>query len=109
MRSLSSDIKKHWYKCLGNGYDDLSTYETEYLCKGSDNVTKAYILGDMLKQGSIIMREKEAEALRKAGYDVYSAIEEKDINDKSAVTENDEFTAIQPLIHTISLISHSFY
>lgn len=56
---------------------------------GDDKMIKAYVLGDMLKQGSIIMREKEAEALRKAGYDVYSAIEEKDINDKSAVTENE--------------------
>ena len=47
MRSLSSDIKKHWYKCLGNGYDDLSTYETEYLCKGRVTNRKPIVLQDV--------------------------------------------------------------
>lgn len=47
---------------------------------------KIYLLGDMLKQGSILMRQHEAQELRKLGFDVYSAIEKKDINDKSSQT-----------------------
>ena len=41
---------------------------------------KTYILGDMLKRGSIMVREQEAKQLRDMGYDIYSAIEQKDIS-----------------------------
>lgn len=47
---------------------------------------KFYILGDMLKKGNILLREKEAKVIRDLGHEVYSAIEEKDINDKSKFT-----------------------
>lgn len=39
---------------------------------------KVYILGDMLKKGSVLLREQEAKQLRELGFDVYSAIEQKD-------------------------------
>ena len=42
-----------------------------------------YLLGDMLKKGSILMREEEAKKLRELGFKLYSAIEQKDINDKN--------------------------
>ena len=42
-----------------------------------------YIAGDMLKKGSILLREQEARELREIGYKVYSPIEDKSINDKS--------------------------
>ncbi len=45
-----------------------------------------YILGDMLKKGSILMRNYEASVCRDLGYEVYSAIEQKDINDKQNQT-----------------------
>lgn len=41
-----------------------------------------YILGDILKKGNSILRGQEAAELRNIGYDVYSASEQKDINDK---------------------------
>lgn len=50
------------------------------------NIPKAYILGDGLKLGNQLMRNKEAQALRKIGYDVYSPWEQKDINDKKEQT-----------------------
>lgn len=49
---------------------------------------KIYILGDILKGGSQLLRAKEAEELRSRGLDVYSAIEDKEINDKSNQTED---------------------
>ena len=45
-----------------------------------------YLLGDMLKTGSIIMKEREVKILRDKGFNVYSAIEQKDINDKANQT-----------------------
>lgn len=45
-----------------------------------------YLLGDMLKKGSILCRQDEAKILREMGYDLYSAIEQKDINDKKNQT-----------------------
>lgn len=45
-----------------------------------------YLLGDMLKRGSILMRESEAKKLREMGFELYSAIEQKDINDKKQQT-----------------------
>lgn len=45
-----------------------------------------YLLGDMLKRGSVKCREEEAQILRGMGYNLYSAIEQKDINDKKNQT-----------------------
>lgn len=42
-----------------------------------------YLAGDMLKKGSILLREKEKEELKALGYKVYSPIDDKEINDKS--------------------------
>ena len=47
---------------------------------------KWYTLGDMLKIGNQILRKMETRALRRLGADVYNALEQKDINDKSAQT-----------------------
>lgn len=47
---------------------------------------KVYILGPMLDKGSQIVRKMEAEAFRELGYEVYSAAEQKDINDKQNQT-----------------------
>ena len=52
----------------------------------SNNKNVFYLLGDMLKKGSIKCREEEAQALRGMGIDLYSAIEQKDINDKKKQT-----------------------
>lgn len=41
-----------------------------------------YIAGDMLKKGSILLREQEAKDIREIGHTVYSPIEDKSINDK---------------------------
>ena len=46
-----------------------------------------YIGGDLLKRGSIMLREKEAQEVRELGYKVYSPIEDKSINDKSNQSE----------------------
>lgn len=45
-----------------------------------------YLLGDMLKKGSIKCREEEATTFRDMGFELYSAIEQKDINDKTNQT-----------------------
>ena len=47
-----------------------------------------YCAGDMLKKGSILLREQEARDLRNIGCKVYSPIEDKSINDKSNQTED---------------------
>ena len=60
---------------------------------------KTYILGDMLKKGSILMREQEAKQLREMGYDVYSAIEQKDINDKQNQTEESNNRLAERIFH----------
>lgn len=48
---------------------------------------KTYLAGDMLKKGSILLREQEAKELRELGVEIYSPIEDKSINDKSNQTE----------------------
>lgn len=48
---------------------------------------QVYILGDMLRKGSILLREYEAKVFRALDIPLYSAIEQKDINDKTGVTE----------------------
>ena len=47
-----------------------------------------YLLGDILPRGMKMLREKEAQTIREklTDYHLYSAIEQKDINDKSAQT-----------------------
>lgn len=59
---------------------------------------KVYILGDMLKKGSILLREQEAKKLRELGFDVYSAIEQKDINDKSNQTVESNNTLAERIV-----------
>ena len=46
-----------------------------------------YLAGDMLKKGSILLREQEAKELRELGHKIYSPIEDKSINDKTNQTE----------------------
>ena len=46
-----------------------------------------YLAGDMLKKGSIMLRNQESEEVRELGYKVYSPIEDKSINDKSNQSE----------------------
>ena len=46
-----------------------------------------YIGGDLLKRGSIMLRNQESKEIRELGYKVYSPIEDKSINDKSNQTE----------------------
>ena len=46
-----------------------------------------YLAGDMLKKGSILLREQEAKELRELGHKIYSPIEDKSINDKANQTE----------------------
>lgn len=60
---------------------------------------KTYILGDMLKKGSIMVREQEAKQLRDMGYDIYSAIEQKDINDKQNQTEESNNKLAERIFH----------
>ena len=42
-----------------------------------------YLAGDMLKKGSILLREQEAKELRELGHTIYSPIEDESINDKA--------------------------
>ena len=46
-----------------------------------------YLAGDMLKKGSIMLRNQESKEVRELGYKVYSPIEDKSINDKSSQSE----------------------
>ena len=46
-------------------------------------MSTVYLAGDMLKKGSILLREQEAKELRELGHTIYSPIEDKSINDKS--------------------------
>lgn len=48
---------------------------------------QVYLAGDMLKRGSILLREQEAKEIRELGYKLYSPIEDKSINDKANQTE----------------------
>lgn len=48
---------------------------------------RIYLAGDMLTKGSIMQREWEKQKLVEAGLEVYSPIEDKEINDKSNQTE----------------------
>lgn len=45
-----------------------------------------YLLGDILQKGNGLLRKQEADILRKNNLSVYSAIEQKDINNKYAQT-----------------------
>lgn len=46
------------------------------------NKKQTYIAGDLLKKGSVLLREQEARDLRNVGVRIYSPIEDKEINDK---------------------------
>lgn len=48
---------------------------------------KIYLAGDMLKKGSQLLREQEANDLKALGYEIYSPKDDKEINDKKAQTE----------------------
>ena len=50
--------------------------------------TMIYLAGDMLKKGSILLRNQESKEIRDLGYKVYSPIEDKSINDKSNQDEH---------------------
>lgn len=47
---------------------------------------KVYIAGDMLPKGSQMLRAKEREDIAKIGLDFYNPMDNKDINDKSKVS-----------------------
>lgn len=58
-----------------------------------------YLLGDMLKKGSVKCREEEVGIIRgMGGYEVYSAIEQKDINDKKAQTVESNNTLAERIV-----------
>ena len=48
---------------------------------------KVYLAGDMLKKGSQILREMEANQIRELGYEIHSPKDDKEINDKKNQTE----------------------
>ena len=48
-----------------------------------------YCAGDMLKKGSILLRNQESKEIRDLGYKVYSPIEDKSINDKSLLNKSE--------------------
>lgn len=50
-------------------------------------MSKVYLAGDLLKKGSILLREQEAREIRELGHELYSPIEDKSINDKTNQTE----------------------
>lgn len=67
-----------------------------------------YILGDMLKKGSVWVREYEAKVLRDMGFELYSAIEQKDINDKkNQTTESNNSLAERIVAKDSDAIRHS--
>lgn len=47
---------------------------------------KVYIAGDMLPKGSQLLRAQEREQIKEIGLDFYNPMDNKDINDKSVVT-----------------------
>lgn len=51
-----------------------------------DNIGQIYLVGDLLKKSSAILRKMESDELRSMGLNVYSAQEDKSINDKTAHT-----------------------
>lgn len=53
----------------------------------TEKVKQTYLAGDLLKKGSIMLRNAESEELRSNGVKIYSPIEDKSINDKVNQTE----------------------
>lgn len=51
-------------------------------------MTKVYIAGDMLPKGSQMLRAKEKEDVKRIGLDFYNPMDNKDINDKSKVSND---------------------
>lgn len=67
-----------------------------------------YLAGDMLKKGSILLREQEAKELRELGHTIYSPIEDKSINDKSNQTEESNNGLAEKIVKNDTLgILHS--
>lgn len=53
------------------------------------NKKSVYIGADIMKKGNQLLREKEKEQIRELGFDVYSPKDDKEINDKSSQSEED--------------------
>lgn len=54
-----------------------------------ENKKQTYLGGDLLKKGSIMLRNAEAEELRNVGVELYSPIEDSEINDKQNQSKED--------------------
>ena len=59
---------------------------------------KVYIAGDMLKLGSQMLREKEAKEIAELGYKIHSPKDDKEINDKSAQTEESNNSLAEKIV-----------
>ena len=59
-----------------------------------------FLAGDMLKKGSILLREQEAKELRELGHKIYSPIEDKSINDKTNQTEESNNGLAERIVRT---------
>lgn len=65
----------------------LASWATEYGRSNEDSPKTIYLAGDLCKKGNVLLREKEAEYIRKyPQLRVYSPIEDKEINDKQNQT-----------------------
>lgn len=74
------------YHEINNLISELFSEDNEDLeCETSDKMV--YLAGDMLKVGSILLRNQEKKDIKRAGFKVYSPVEDKEINDKSNQTE----------------------
>lgn len=62
-------------------------------------MSKVYIAGDMLKKGSQILREMEANDLKELGYEIHSPKDDEEINDKSNQTEESNNKLAEKIVH----------
>lgn len=60
---------------------------------------KVYIAGDMLKKGSILLREKEKSDLEAIGVKTYSPIDDKEINDKINQSEKSNSSLAEKIVY----------
>ena len=60
---------------------------------------KVYLAGDMLKKGSQILREMEANQIRELGYEIHSPKDDKEINDKKNQTEESNNGLAEKIVH----------
>lgn len=67
---------------------------------------KVYIAGDMLKKGSQMLREKESREIRELGYEIHCPQDDKEINDKSAQTEESNNGLAEKIVYkdTIGIV-----